>query len=139
MPTCVGAANADMRRLGGGQQVKTFRTRAKTLAKAKALRRDMTAAEKRLWTKLRNREVENALFRKQVPIGPFIADFCCLRALLVVEVDGGQHDASPRDQERDAWLARNGYRVLRLWNNEVMGNMEGVIEVIAQALRRERD
>ena len=124
----------------GGPQVKSFRTRTKTLAKAKALRREMTEAEKKLWSKLRHRQIAGALFRKQVPVGPYIADFCCLRALLIVEVDGGQHDASPRDEARDAWLTRNGYRVLRLWNNEVMGNIEGVLTVIAAALEaRERD
>jgi very-short-patch-repair endonuclease len=113
---------------------KSYRTRTETLAKAKELRREMTAAEKKLWSKLRNRQLAGAVFRKQVPVGPYIADFCCLKARLIVEVDGGQHDESLSDIARDAWLTRTGYRVLRVWNNEVMGNMEGVLSVIAAAL-----
>lgn len=118
---------------------KSYRTRTETLANAKEFRRTMTEAEKKLWARLRNRQIENAQFRKQVPVGPFIADFCCLKARLVVEVDGGQHETSPCDRERDAFLARNGYRVLRLWNNEVMGNIEGVAETVARSLRGERE
>ena len=116
----------------------SFRTRTDTLPKAKALRRDMTAAEKKLWSHLRNRQLSDAVFRKQVPIGPYIADFCCLKAHLVIEVDGGQHDESKSDAARDAWLAGNRYRVLRIWNNDVIGNIEGVLHVIAAALAEQR-
>jgi len=73
-------------------------------------------------------------FRKQCPIGPFIADFACLKAKLVVEVDGGQHADSATDAARDAWFAANGYRTLRFWNNDVLQNTEGVILTITEAL-----
>ena len=125
--------------MGGGLQVtKTFRTRIDTLPKAKTLRRDMTAAERKLWSHLRNRQLDGAVFRKQVPIGPYIADFCCLKSRLLVEVDGGQHDESKSDAVRDAWLGKAGYRVLRVWNNEVTDNIEGVLQVIAAALVEQR-
>ncbi|MDY0871561.1 endonuclease domain-containing protein [Dongia rigui] len=117
---------------------KSFRTRIDTLPKAKALRRDMTAAEKKLWSHLRNRQIDGAVFRKQVPIGPYIADFCCLKADLVVEVDGGQHDESKSDSVRDAWLNKAGYRVLRVWNNEVTDNIEGVLQIIAATPEEQR-
>jgi very-short-patch-repair endonuclease len=121
---------------------KSFRTRTDTLPKAKALRRDMTAAEKKLWLHLRNRQLSDAVFRKQVPIGPYIADFCCLKSRLVIEIDGGQHDESKSDAVRDAWLIKNGYRVLRVWNNDVTKNIEGVLLEIAAALaqvKKDRD
>lgn len=74
-------------------------------------------------------------FRHQVPIGPFIADSCCLAAKLIVEVDGGRHAESRRDEVRSRWLEREGYVVLRFWNNEVMGNIAGVRAMIAASVR----
>ncbi len=97
----------------------------------------MTDAEKKLWSHLRGRQISDAVFRKQVPIGPYIADFCCLKARLIVEVDGGQHDESNTDAARDAWLSNTGYCVVRVWNNEVLGNIEGVLQVIATALEEQ--
>lgn len=97
----------------------------------------MTDAEKKLWSHLRGRQISDAVFRKQVPIGPYIADFCCLKARLIVEVDGGQHDESKTDVSRDAWLRNIGYRVVRVWNNEVLGNIEGVLQVIAVDLKEQ--
>jgi very-short-patch-repair endonuclease len=116
---------------------KKFRTAEKTLARAKILRRDMTDAEKKLWRHLRDRQIDDHFFRKQVPIGIYIADFCCLRARLVVEVDGGQHDESAADARRSAWLLSQGYRVLRFWNNEITSNIDGVVATIAEALRNQ--
>ena len=94
----------------------------------------MTPAERRLWNILKLRQVEGFRFRRQHPIGPFIADFACLEARLVIEVDGGQHDESSTDPARDAFIRREGFKVLRFWNNEVMANLEGVCSVIAHAL-----
>jgi very-short-patch-repair endonuclease len=73
-------------------------------------------------------------FRRQYPIGPYIADFCCTKERLIVEVDGGHHDEQlARDEERTAYLEREGYRVLRFWNNEVMSKLEGVFERIVES------
>ena len=81
-------------------------------------------------------------FRRQVPIGPYVADFACMAARLIVEVDGSQHGSDQghaRDQERTRWLEKEGYRVLRLWNNDITQNIEGVLETIYVALYGSRD
>ena len=105
-----------------------------TLAKALRLRREMTDAERKLWSVLRNRRLEGAKFRRQQPIGPFIADFVCQERRLIVEADGGQHADALTDDRRSAFLESKGYRVLRFWNNDIMNNLDGVAEVIAIAL-----
>jgi very-short-patch-repair endonuclease len=105
-----------------------------TLASAKRLRREMTDAERKLWGALRSSKLEGAKFRRQQPIGPFVADFVCQRHRLIVEADGGQHVASNTDDRRTAFLESKGYRVLRFWNNEIMSNLDGVADVIAAAL-----
>ena len=69
-----------------------------------------------------------------MPVGPYICDFLCRECGLVIEVDGGQHADSRRDADRSAFLETAGFRVLRFWNNEVLGNVDGVLTVIAQAL-----
>jgi len=97
---------------------------------ARDLRQQMTDAERFLWSRLRRRFL-GAKFRRQVPLGPFIVDFACMRSKLVIEVDGGQHLESSADAERDRWLAENGFRVVRFWNHEVLQNLEGVLERIA--------
>ncbi|MBI5494740.1 MAG: endonuclease domain-containing protein [Deltaproteobacteria bacterium] len=96
----------------------------------------MTDAEKKLWAGLRRRALDGARFRRQFPVGPFIADFACRERWLVVEVDGGQHaEHTAEDAQRTAWLERHGYRVLRFWNHEVLNNLEGVLLVVAEDLR----
>jgi len=107
---------------------------AQTLSKAHRLRRDMTDAERKLWSVLRNRQLEGAKFRRQQPIGPFIADFVCQQHRLIVEADGGQHSESIADNRRAAFLESKGYRVLRFWNNDILSNLDGVAGVIAAAL-----
>lgn len=97
---------------------------------ARRLRREMTLAERRLWLIVRDRQVEGHRFRRQCPIGPYVVDFACLEARLVLEADGGQHMDSSSDVIRDACLRRHGFRVLRFWNHEVLANPEGVCEVI---------
>jgi very-short-patch-repair endonuclease len=101
---------------------------------ARCLRREMTYAERKLWQALRAHRFRGAAFRRQAPLGPYIADFVCHASKLVIEVDGGQHSGSARDARRDAWLAQEGYRVLRFWNNEVLGNLEGVLDRIGRAI-----
>lgn len=104
--------------------------------RARKLRRDITDAEKKLWTSLRHRQLSSAKFRRQHPIGPFITDFCCVEQGLVVELDGGQHaEQAVSDLSRTAFLTSRGYRVLRFWNNEVLTNISGVIERIDDALK----
>src|SRR5581483_5336819 len=94
-----------------------------------------TDAEFLLWAKLRRRQIRNLEFRKQVPIRPYIADFACLTLQLVIEVDGGQHDVRrEQDAIRTAWLETQGYRVLRFCNNDVLGNISGVLEEIARVI-----
>lgn len=96
----------------------------------------MTDAEQRIWRHLRLRQIDGHKFRRQHPIGHYIADFVCIERKLIVEVDGGQHaDQLEYDAARTASLESNGYRVLRFWNNDVLGNIEGVLTQILEALR----
>ncbi len=106
-----------------------------TLRKTKRLRRELTDAERQLWAVLRNAQLEGAKFRRQQPIGPFIADFVCQDRKLVVEADGGLHHDNAADDGRTAFLAQRGYRVVRFWNSDIMENIEGVAASIAFALK----
>ncbi len=95
----------------------------------------MTDAERQLWSLLSHRGMDGFHFRRQVPIGAYIADFACHHAKLIIEVDGGQHDLdAPAEIARTRFLESEGYRVIRFWNNEVLGNLEGVHMVINDAL-----
>jgi len=102
----------------------------KLLSKARRLRRHQTDAERLLWSHLRARRLEGLKFRRQHPIGRYIVDFVCLEKAVIIEVDGGQHAYNQRDRERDEFLQRAGFRVLRFWNHEVFTNLWGVLEVI---------
>ncbi len=105
-----------------------------TVDRARLLRRDATDAEKRLWRGLRE-AMPDAKWRRQVPVGPYFADFLSVRAKLVVEVDGGQHaDAAQYDQRRTRFIEAQGYRVIRVWNTDVMGNLPGVLDLIRREL-----
>lgn len=98
---------------------------------ARQLRKNQTDAEKHLWRKLRQLKSCGFHFRRQAPIGNFIADFACHSANLIIECDGGQHahdEAIVRDTERTAWLESQGYKVLRFWNNDVLS--DGVMQII---------
>jgi len=106
------------------------------VARARSLRANITNAERKLWYALRDRRFAGYKFRRQVPVGPYIADFVCYSARLVIEIDGGQHADSARDARRDRWFARNGFRVLRFWNNEVLQNLEGVWTLIFEAVQQ---
>ena len=100
---------------------------------ARALRRNSTDAERAIWRLLRDRRLEGIKFRRQVPIGPFVADFASITHRIVVELDGGQHADSLADKQRDAFLISEGWQVLWFWNNDVMRNRDGVLQSIAQA------
>jgi len=102
-----------------------------TTGRARALRRNPTETEKLLWRALRE-AFPHAKFRQQVPMGPYFADFCSHGAKLIVEADGGQHaEAAAYDAQRTRFLESEGYKVLRFWNNDVLGNISGVISTIA--------
>ncbi len=89
----------------------------------------MTDAEQRLWMRLRREQIPGFRFRRQVPIPPYVADFACLKAHLVIEVDGSQHaQALEQDLRRTKWLESRGFRVLRFWDNEVLLETEAVME-----------
>ena len=89
-----------------------------------------TEAEQRLWRPLRDRRLSGLKFRRQVPIGPYVVDFLCVGARLIVEADGSQHAENRRDAARDAYLANEGWTVLRFWNHEVLQNRNGVLDTI---------
>jgi very-short-patch-repair endonuclease len=106
------------------------------IQRARRLRAAMTDAELRLWTRLRAKQIGSHRFRRQVPIGPYIVDFACLKARLVIEVDGSQHaHALEQDLRRATWLASRGYRVLRFWDNDVLIRTDEVLEAIYRALQ----
>jgi very-short-patch-repair endonuclease len=98
--------------------------------RARALRRRPTDAEQKLWQRLRHDQL-GVRFRRQHPIGPYVVDFVCLPARLVIEVDGGQHaDRVNRDTVRDAWLQEKGFVVLRFWNPQVLSELDAVVDRI---------
>ncbi|MBY2928495.1 endonuclease domain-containing protein [Sphingomonadales bacterium 56] len=102
---------------------------------AKQLRRDLTPAEARLWYNLRAKRFAGVKFRRQTVIGPYIADFTCRTAMLVIEVDGDTHGSAIQyDAERTAFLEQQGWRVLRFTNADVLQNLEAVLSTIAQRL-----
>jgi very-short-patch-repair endonuclease len=96
------------------------------------MRREPTIAERKLWLLLKSSRLSGLKFRRQVPMGHYIADFVCHEHKLVVEADGGQH-GSETDLLRDQWFQAAGYRVLRFWNNDILNNTEGVLETILLA------
>ena len=101
---------------------------------AKKLRKESTHAERLLWRHLRTKQLEGYKFRRQEPIGNYIVDFVCFEKRVIIEVDGSQHQTEKgKDRKRDQWLKRQGFRVLRFWNNEVLNNLEGVYKVIKES------
>ncbi len=106
------------------------------IGRARYLRRNGSDAETLLWRHLRNRQIDGCKFRRQEPRSRFIADFVCIERKLIVEVDGGQHGVrTDADVRRSALLAREGFRVVRFWNNDVLTNIEGVVFRIHEALQ----
>jgi very-short-patch-repair endonuclease len=106
----------------------------KSVRLARKLRLNQTDAETVLWNRIRNRQIDGHKFARQVPIGRYICDFVCREKQIVIEVDGGQHNVSAADAVRDRYLTEEGYRVLRFWNNDVLGNLEGVLITIQAEL-----
>ena len=111
------------------------RIETRTRSRAQNMRREPTDAERKLWQMLRSLKPLGCHFRRQAPIGRYVADFAWLGGKLIVEVDGGQHAEMQRghDEARTQWLRRQGYRVLRFWNNDVLKSSDSVGEVILAA------
>ena len=104
-------------------------------ARARTLRNQPTPAEQKLWQYLSNSQLDGHKFSRQMPIGPYFCDFLCRRHRLVIELDGASHAVTVEtDQRRDAFMRDQGYSILRFGNADVMGNVEGVVTVIAAAL-----
>lgn len=109
-----------------------------TIRKARALRKAMPKSEVILWSRLRREQLGGYRFRRQIPIGPYIADFACAELRLLIEVDGATHTTPAeieRDARRTAFLQQQGWLVWRVWNNEVYDNLEGVLEGLLIELR----
>ena len=106
-----------------------------TTTRARSLRTGMTDVERLLWQALRGKQINKHRFRRQHPIGPYIADFACIDKRIVIELDGGQHqDQLVQDEQRSAFLRAQGWQVLRFWNNDVLNNLDGVLSTIAERL-----
>ena len=100
---------------------------------AKELRNHATDVEQLLWQRIRNSQIEDTKFRRQQPIETYIVDFVSFNKKIIIELDGGQHAVNvDYDNQRDTCLRSNGFTVLRFWNNEVIENIDGVLEVIRQ-------
>ena len=108
------------------------------LGNARTLRREHTDAEGLLWSHLRDKQLDGRKFRRQQPIGPYIADFACMSERLLIELDGGGHaEQKTKDRQREEYLRRRGYRVLRFWNTEVFENLSGVLEKVREGLAKQ--
>ena len=106
---------------------------------ARRMRKEPTDAERKLWRALRDWSPPGTNFRRQAPIGRYIADFACHTSKIVIEVDGGQHAEEiqeRRDEGRTEWLLSQGYRVIRFWNTDVLLNMRGVLDQIYSVLNK---
>jgi very-short-patch-repair endonuclease len=113
------------------------RSNPKTRTRAIELRKELTPAERKLWTMIRNDQL-GVNFRRQHAIGNYIPDFVCIQKQLIIELDGSQHlEQEEYDKERTQYLKSQGYKVIRFWNNDVMNNIEGVILVIMNALEKQ--
>jgi very-short-patch-repair endonuclease len=100
---------------------------------AKKLRANTTPHERTLWRALKELPMSGTHFRRQAPIGPYVVDFFCPAAHLIIELDGGHHnedETARKDQARQLWLEREGYRVIRFWNSDINSNLEGILEQI---------
>lgn len=100
---------------------------------SRKLRSNLTDAEQKLWYHVRQRQIDNHKFRRQHIIGKYIVDFICIEQMLIIELDGGQHTRE-MDEMRTDFLNSKGYQILRFWNNDVLSNISGVLEIIKQNL-----
>jgi very-short-patch-repair endonuclease len=120
--------------VGGGPE-KSGQFRPRNTARAKELRNQATPAERSLWKAMSRRQIAGYKFSRQMPIGPYFADFLCREAMLVIELDGYSHNLQQDyDTRRDTYMADQGYKVIRFTNADVLGNVDGVVQTIAVAL-----
>jgi very-short-patch-repair endonuclease len=111
-------------------------------AAAKRLRANTTPHERALWRALKDLPLTGTHFRRQAPIGPYIVDFFCPARRLIIELDGGHHNENEiarRDQQRQLWLEKEGYRVIRFWNSDINGDINAVLERIYVELYGSRE
>jgi very-short-patch-repair endonuclease len=105
---------------------------------SRKLRREESEAERNLWSRLRNHQIHGAKFRRQETLGDYIVDFVSFEKKLIIEIDGGQHNEAgirKRDEVRTSWLESNGFKVIRFWDNDVLENIDGVLEIIQLKLK----
>ena len=116
--------------------MKSKRTFPSTMSKARALRKNLTPEEQKLWAFLRNHQVLGIGFRRQHAIGPYVVDFCAPSEKLIIEVDGSQHlDLSDYEIDRSQFLSASGYHVLRFWNSDITNDVQSVIIKITQTIQ----
>ncbi|MDT6961073.1 endonuclease domain-containing protein [Cupriavidus sp. SZY C1] len=132
-PTSAGEAAGLLPSPAGGRGAGGEGRRLSRYAFAKSLRTRQTNAEERLWYFLRAHRLLGLKFKRQVPLGPYVADFVCMQYHLIIEADGSQH-GTPADMARDRWLQAQGYTVLRFWNNQIDHEIDGVLESIRLAV-----
>ena len=108
----------------------------KRVERARSLRRALTPAEFALWTRIRGRQLGGFKFVRQEPVDRYYADFVCRERGLIIELDGGQHAERPRDRQRDSKLRALGHRVSRIWNNDVIENLDGVLQTLLSELEK---
>jgi very-short-patch-repair endonuclease len=133
-PSPLAGEGGAQRRMRGGGPNRGIGSPARLKGVARSLRRRQTDYERILWNLLRNRRFAEFTFRRQVAIGPYVADFFCFEARLVIELDGSQHAESVGDQLRDRWFYEDDFRVLRIWNSDLIRNKAGVLDTIWFAL-----
>lgn len=104
--------------------------------RARDLRQSQTEAEKVIWHHLKAKRFLGLKFKRQHPIGPYFPDFVCLEQKLVIEIDGGQHSENTKDVTRTKYLEKEGYTVIRFWNNDVLGNIDGLLSSLSLTLSR---
>ena len=109
----------------------------KRAERARSLRRALTPAEFALWTRIRSRQLGGFKFVRQEPIDRYYVDFVCRERCLIIELDGGQHSERPLDKQRDSYLRALGYRVIRIWNNDVIENLDGVLQTLLSELEKQ--
>ena len=119
---------------------RTFRGREQkkpNLVHARFMRHEPVAPEKKFWSRVRDRRLGSHKFKRQVLVGSYIVDFICIEQKLIVELDGGQHaERRVYDEKRDAFLRAQGFRVMRVWNIDLMENIDGVMDIVLQELER---
>ena len=115
------------------------RSARRSTTRSKNLRQNQTDAEEVIWHRLKAKRLLGLKFRRQFPIGPYFADFICIEKKLIIEIDGGQHCESATDKVRTDFLNKEGFEVIRFWNNDVLQNIEGAVSSLSLTLSRKRE